>query len=212
MAKRDVAVPIVFPDYLITVTTPRIEIDVPFTDDEPEIVIPRRDRSVPQLGHAGILFIDGRSGLTKYYEYGRYDPPRLGWVRRKIIPNVRLASDFRPTAASLSTTLTRISYNSGQGGRILGAYIELPLGAFDRMLDYAQKRLAKNDDPQREPYSLTGNSCLHFMKDVARAGGARMPSVWDPRPAGYIGRVRGDYPDLDFRPQTGVQIEGLRLK
>ena len=38
------------------------------------------------LGHAGVMLIRGRDGMTKYYEYGRYDPANLGRVRRVAIP------------------------------------------------------------------------------------------------------------------------------
>lgn len=39
------------------------------------------------LGHAGVFFINGKTGLTKYFEYGRYDPAGLGKVQKHSIPD-----------------------------------------------------------------------------------------------------------------------------
>ena len=213
MSRKDVAVPLVFPDYLIVVDTPPIRVDVPdFLPGIPDdVTIPATRNRLPYLGHAGILFFDGRSGLTKYFEYGRYDRAARGLVRRHSIPDVRLAHDGRPTATSLRATLGRICNVAGQGGRIVGAYIEVDAGAFPRMFAYASRRMHDNMNPSRTPYDLLSNSCMHFMKDVAAAGGANMPAVFDPRPAGYIDRVRSTFPDLDFTRPTALSVEGIRL-
>ena len=58
------------------------------------------------------------------------------------------------------------------------------------MYAYARKRMLENNDPNRPPYRLLTHSCLQFMKQVAEEGGADMPVVLDPRPDGYIQRVR----------------------
>jgi hypothetical protein len=42
------------------------------------------------LGHAGIFFFNGNTGVTKYFEYGRYDAAGLGKVQKLSVPNVRL--------------------------------------------------------------------------------------------------------------------------
>ena len=62
--------------------------------------------------------------MTKYYEYGRYDPAAFGVVRNKGIPDVKL-SGGKPTAKSLANTLTSVSTESGQSGSIEAVYIEL---------------------------------------------------------------------------------------
>jgi hypothetical protein len=211
MAVRDVAVPIVFPDFLITVATPPLRVDVPdFLPGIPdEVTVPATRNRVPYLGHAGIFFFNGRTGLTKYFEYGRYDPAARGLVRRHSIPDVRIASGGRPTGVTLQAALARIALLAGQGGRIVAAYIELDPPAFDRMHTRAQSRLAANTRPGRASYDLFTNSCLHFMKEVADAGGAGMPAVRDPRPAGYIDRVRASFPDLDFRRPNALAVQGL---
>jgi hypothetical protein len=210
----DVAIPVVFPDYLIMVETPAFKIDLPdfLAGPKGAISIPGTKNKVPYLGHAGILFIDGTTGTTKYFEYGRYDPAALGLVRKQSVPNVTLAKDGRPTEVSLRGTLAAVSRLSGQGGRIVGAYIELPFGSYKAMLKYATDRKGENTNPKRPPYELLSHSCNHFMKDTALAGGAKVPSVIDPRPAGYIERVRGDFADLDFTPPKALTIEGITLK
>src|SRR5689334_18310597 len=124
MVRKDVVIPMVFPDYLIMVETPEVRIDVPdFLPFVPnEVKIPKSKSRVPYLGHAGVLFFDGPTGTTKYYEYGRYDPAAKGLVRKQRVPNVQFRTDGRPTAGSLKLVLATISRVSGQGGRLLGAY------------------------------------------------------------------------------------------
>src|SRR5262245_21455705 len=194
MAADDVAVPIVFPDYRITVESPSAKVRLPF------------------LGHAGILFFDGRSGETRYFEYGRYDRPHKGVVQERCeISDLIMDGTGRPTATSLKVTLGEISTQAGQRGRLVGAYIEVPTGGFPGMLRYSENRWNQNNQEDRAPYTLLGNSCLHFMKEVAEAGGAIMPPVFDPRPAGYIERVRAQFADLDFSQPKNLAIEGIAL-
>lgn len=205
---RDVAIPIVFPDYLIAVATPAVAVDLPGARFD--FTIPGTRHKVPELGHAGILFLNGATGLTRYYEYGRYDPAARGQVQKRQVPDVRLHLGV-PTSASLAHTLQAVARLAGQGGRIEGAYVELSLGAFAHMEARAKLRLASNSDPTRESYALLTNSCLHFMKEVAEAGGAKMPAVIDPRPVGYIARVRGSHPALDHQAGRTLRIAGITL-
>lgn len=205
---KDFAIPIVFPDYRIAVNTPSIPIDLP--GRWLDFKIPATKNKVPDLGHAGILFVNGVNGLTRYYEYGRYDPAALGLVEKRGVPDVKLQNGL-PTAASLANTLRAISRVAGQNGRIAAAFIALPAGAFARMDTKAIQRKAQNTNPRREPYALLTNSCLHFAKEVAEAGGAAMPGVLDPRPVGYIDKVRAQHPDLDYKPGGAVVVEGIAL-
>lgn len=195
----DVVVPIIFPAYRITVVERPVEIDIiPFVDFD-NVTIPRT--RVADLGHAGVLLIRGRDGLTKYYEYGRYDVASLGIVRRVSVPNARIGRDGKPTTASLAHLFAHISRRSGQNGRVAGVYIERE-AAFDRMNRLAQDRLADNADPGRESYSLVTNSCLHFAIDVAEAGGADLPVPLDPRPSGYLVALRQRFRSIDYDPRT----------
>lgn len=203
MANKDVAIPIVFPDYLITVESPAGNVNVPdvlpWIDILPSrIKIPSAKLKVPYLGHAGILFIEGSSGFTKYYEYGRYDPAAHGLVRKQALSDVKIGSNGRPTKLTFEKVLGEISRKSGQGGKIAGAYIELSPGAFVKMLAHASNRMKQNSNPKRAPYELLSNSCLHFMKEVAEAGGSSMPVVIAPQPSGYIVQVRMQEKELDY--------------
>ena len=194
----DTVIPIVFPDYLIAVTTARTQVDlVPwFTFDDFTI----GKQSAPMLGHAGVLFFNS-AGTTKYYEYGRYDPPHnLGKVRRVRIPDLTMEKG-KPSSASLKSVLNAISRASGQGGRIEGVYIEVP-DKYQAMLQYAQNREKENTNPSRKPYDLLSNSCIHFVKGVVAAAGVSTPWMLDPRPNSYIGEFRDDYSDVDFDPKT----------
>lgn len=202
----DIVIPIVFPDYLIAVNTPKKRFKIPdlipgFDILPDEATIPETKHKFPELGHAGILFIEGSSGATKYYEYGRYIGP-LGHVRKLTIRDVEM-SGGHPTKVSLSYTLSQISVKSGQDGRIIGAYIEVP-GKFENMLNYALKRHRENSNPQRKPYELISNSCNHFMKGVLEAAGVSIPYMIDPRPNSYIEEIRDDYKDLDYSKDSNT--------
>ncbi len=196
----DIAIPIVFPDYLITVNTPTTSLPIPDLlpgiDILPDsIEIPETKNKVPELGHAGVLFINGANGTTKYYEYGRYSGS-LGMVRKLLIRDVQIQGGH-PTKVSLSYTLSQISVKSGQSGRILGAYIEVP-GKYSAMRSYSTKRYSQNNNPGRKPYDLFTNSCNHFMKGVLEAAGIQLPYLLDPRPVSYIEELRDDHPDLNY--------------
>lgn len=217
MANSDLAIPIVFPDYLISVDTPAINVQVPnglpWFDVLPDrIRIPSGRKKLPYLGHAGILFANGQSGVTRYFEYGRYDPAAHGLVRRVAVPDFTMGTNGHPTSASLKNVLEAVSRKAGQGGKISGAYIELESGAFDRMQNYAAGRMSHNSDPGRPKYELLSNSCLHFMKETAAAGGAWMPPVAAPQPAGYIVLVRMIHRDLDFSPGRNPSVANLPLQ
>lgn len=171
-----------------------------------DLVFPARRLKLSDLGHAGVLFINGRTGLTKYYEYGRYDRGGLGLVRRVSIPNAMVRGGALDRA-SLGRPLAAISEIAGHGGRIEGCYIEVE-NKFDAMLAYAERRKQENANPRRRPYDITRNSCIHFVKAVVAAAGVDTPWMVDPRPNSYIGEFRDDFPDLDYRPSDGrVVIE-----
>ncbi len=105
----DIVIPIVFPDYLISVHTQRARLSMPdllpgFDILPDDIEIPGTENKLPELGHAGVLLINGARGTTKYYEYGRYNGP-LGMVRKLSIRDVEIQTRH-PTKASLSYTLS----------------------------------------------------------------------------------------------------------
>ena len=74
-------------------------------------------------GHAGVLTYD-KSGLTRYYEYGRYPsesaigaslPQKEGNVRRVPVPNLKMDKDGSPSATSMSLLKDFLSKNVGKG-------------------------------------------------------------------------------------------------
>jgi len=202
----DIAIPIVFPDYLIAVNTPRTTIDIPdlipgFDVLPDNVEIPATNNRIPDLGHAGILFLNGKTGTTKYYEYGRYSGPK-GQTRKIRISDVKMNGQGHPTSDSLSYTLSQISSRTGQGGRISAAYIPVP-GKYPAMLAYCLKRMQENRDPNRQEYDLFDNSCNHFMQGVLVAAGVNVPDMIDRRPTSYIEELRDDYQDLDYDPRSG---------
>lgn len=206
----DIVIPIVFPDYIITVETPKVSLEIPdliprFDILPDKVSIPKIKNRFPELGHSGALFIDGIKGTTKYYEYGRYGGPE-GSVRKRLIRNATM-QDGHPTKASLSYTLSQISAKSGHNGRISGAYIEAP-GKFQSMLNYAVKRHKENSNPNRKPYDLFNNSCNHFMQGIMLAADLDLPYMFDPRPNSFINEIRDVYPDLDYsKAEHSLNIE-----
>jgi hypothetical protein len=211
----DVVIPIVYPDYRIAVSTPAKTIKLPKALSKrglpSQITIPAQKQKLPYLGHAGVLFINGKSGLTKYYEYGRYDAAALGWTRKVTVPDVKIDKSGKPTEKSLASTLAVISTKAGQNGRISAAYIEIKDGKFKDMLVYAEKRVSQNNNSKRDPYTLVANSCMHFSKEVAEAGGATIPWILDPRPNSFIGEVQSEHPALEFSPPDNLTIDGINL-
>ena len=203
----DVVIPIVFPDYKITVDVPPQKVDILPWFEFDNFTTPRYKDKYSNLGHAGVMFINGKTGLTKYYEYGRYDSAALGLVRRVPIPDAK-TSNGTIELESLKAPLRKISLVAGQTGRIEGVFIEVE-EKFNHMLKYAEDRKRQNNNPARRPYDLTSNSCIHFTKEVTKAAGVDTPWMLDPRPNSYIGEFRGDYPDLDYNyKNNALTIEG----
>ncbi|MBF4269714.1 hypothetical protein EAY71_22905, partial [Vibrio anguillarum] len=97
---EDFLIPIVFPDYEILVASEQ-------TFDLFGLDITTPKVKAPYLGHAGVILINGETGVTRYYEYGRY-PNRAsdipGNVRKVSIPNVKLINGLI-TESSLKKTL-----------------------------------------------------------------------------------------------------------
>jgi hypothetical protein len=192
----DIVIPIVFPDYKILVEIAETNVDLIPGTDRDNFKIPGYKNHVSELGHAGVLFIQGSTGLTQYYEYGRYDLAQRGEARRRSIPDVRLKSG-RIEFTTLKPVLAEISRVSGQHGRIQGAYIEVE-NKFSAMLDYSNRRVAESKNPKRAPYALLSNSCLHFVKGVLDSAGVNAPMIVDPRPNGYVQRLHASFLDLEF--------------
>lgn len=204
----DIIIPIVFPDYKITVDTPKKDVDLlPWVSFD-NFSIPKSTQQLSNLGHAGILLINGVSGLSKYYEYGRYDNAQLGLVRRVPVPDAKVDKGAL-VVKSLIPVLGKVSSIAGKGSRIEGVYIEAA-GSFEKLNQAVVVQKTLNNNPKRKPYDLTTNSCIHFVKRLVDMAGKKTPWMLDPRPNSYIGEFRDDYTDLDYHPkQKKLVIEGL---
>jgi len=173
----------------------------------PDYKISAYGRRWSHLGHAGILLIDNETGLTKYYEYGRYDPENKGWVRKITIPNVEIGENGKPTIESLNKVLSVISEKSGHNGRIEGVYIESE--KFKEMNDFALKKLKENKDPNRKTYSILSNNCGTFCVDVlGQDEQLDLPWILDPRPNSIIEEFRDEFPNVDYNPTTNTTTLG----
>jgi len=164
------------------------------------------------LGHAGVLLINNKTGLTKYYEYGRYatSDGTKGKVRNVRISDVVIDKETgKPTQKSLNKVFGEISKASGQNGRIKGAYVE---GDFDKMNDYAQDKL-KESNPEykeeynkdRESYSLTGNNCGTFGCDVLKQDSEakkKAPWILIPTPNNMAKEYQDNFPSVNYDPKT----------
>ncbi|MCP4489477.1 MAG: hypothetical protein GY820_19510 [Gammaproteobacteria bacterium] len=204
----DIVIPIVFPDYRITVEIKKVEVDVfPWADFD-NFSTPTYKDKLSNLGHAGVLFINGNTGTTKYYEYGRYDlPEKLGVVlKARNLPDAKII-DGQLDISSLKKPLSFISRVSGQSGGIQGVYIEAN-GKYESMLKHAELRKSQNSFPKRKPYDILTNSCIHFVKEITEKAGVSTPWMVDPRPNSYIGEFRDDFPDLDFKDDL-LMIEDM---
>ena len=195
------AILIIFPDYKV----------------DPELKIGKWKVPKAALGHAGVLLFDNKTGLTKYYEYGRYSTSdgTRGRVRSSdtdrglVVSNLVIDPETgKPTQASLNKVLGQISKASGQGGRIQGAYVE---GDFDLMNNYAQEKLKESNpqykeyDKDRDPYSFLGNNCGTFACDVIKQDkGAKKKAPWIfiPSPDNIGEEYQDNFPKVDYNPKT----------
>ena len=164
---------------------------------------------IGNLGHAGVLLIDNKTGVTKYYEYGRYDKEGKGIVRTFAVPDVKMGQDKKPTLESLNKTLSVISEQAGHGGRIEGAYIESD--KFKEMKTYAESKIAENSNPKRKEYSLRNNNCGTFAADVLKQDPSvkdKAPVIIDPRPNSIVKEYQDNFKSLNYDPKKRqVKIE-----
>ena len=164
---------------------------------------------IGNLGHAGVLLIDNKTGVTKYYEYGRYDKEGKGVVRTFAVPNVKIGQDKKPTLESLNKTLSIISEQAGHAGRIEGAYIESD--KFKEMKNYAESKIAENANSKRKEYSLRNNNCGTFAADVLKQDPSvkdKAPVIKDPRPNSIVKVYRDNFKSLNYHPKKRqVKIE-----
>jgi hypothetical protein len=221
-AAEDIIIPVVFPDYKISVPSP-VALSMPkFLKDRGFTDWKKGNNMVGDLGHAGILIVEGKTGLARYYDYGRYSTKDVGLlagatstpaglVRRPKMPDVRMKGND-PDMASLKVTLAEVAKVGGHGSRIAGAYVR-GVGLFAKADKYASGRHIENSSKLREEYSLnpvSPNTCGSFMAETMRAADLSVPMLVDPRPNSYADEIRSVHPDLDYDPKSKtLTIEGL---
>ena len=200
---------VVFPDYKV--------------DPELEVTAWGKNFKAPKLplGHAGVLLIDNETGLTKYYEFGRYptDDGTKGKVRNISVPNVIIDPETgKPTQESLNKVLGVISDKAGHKGRIEGAYVE---GDFDVMNDFAQEKLKESNpqygeyDKDRAPYDLYDNNCGTFGCDVLKqdeAAAKEAPWIFNPTPDNVSEEYQDNFPKVNYDPKTKTTTSDIYKK
>ncbi|TCH97413.1 hypothetical protein EJV46_14860 [Roseococcus sp. SYP-B2431] len=197
----DICVPIVFVEYIISV--PSAKVDLPKFVNRLGIDDFSTPDKLSDLGHAGCLIIQGKTGGTRYYEYGRYDSAAKGVARRKSVPDLKLDRSGGPVWSTLKSVMHAVSQKAGHGGSISAAWIAAP-GKFGDMQKYADDRIKQNSVSTRESYGFFTNSCLHLMKGTMEAAGIDTPILVNPSPVSYIAEIRDDFPQLDYNPRTKV--------
>jgi hypothetical protein len=144
-----------------------------------------RANDIPFTGHAGVLLIDNKTGGTKYYEYGRYDAANKGIVRTIPVSDVKIGKDGRPTMECVNKVMGQLSDKAGHGGKIEGAYVISD--KFEEMKGYAESKMAENSNPNRKPYSITGNNCGTFAEDViTQDKSVDKPTIINPSPRNIV--------------------------
>lgn len=146
------------------------------------------------VGHAGVLLISEK-GLTKYYEFGRYDPDKNGVVKNREVPDVMFA-DGEITAESLKKVLQKLSTISGHNGRIRAAH-------FIHMDFDAMNKMATSD--KQEKYSVKSWNCGHFAEAVILKGNARVdrPTIINFTPNNIVDEyIEEGNAEITYDPKT----------
>ena len=141
------AILVVYPEYRVDP-----DIEVPGSGEIPRL----------PLGHVGLLLIDEKTGLTRYYEFGRYGTPR-GRIRNVRIPNVQIdPATGLPTLESLHNVFQALSFKTKQSGPIVGVYIR---GVDFHKADALIQRMMRDSNLLRR-YSILRYNCGLFAHDM----------------------------------------------
>jgi len=115
------------------------------------------------LGHWAVIAVNPDTGLTKYYEYGRYGSD-FGKVQNQWVPDLTM-KDSKPTEKSLKDLYKYISENYGQNKPVDATYYKD--ADFQKTVDFAVDRM---NDKNRKPYSILNNNCKTFATEAIEAG------------------------------------------
>ncbi|MBX8592179.1 hypothetical protein K5D56_22695 [Pseudomonas cichorii] len=179
-SEQDFIIPVVFPDYKIHVDAGIFS--AKFSD----------------LGHAGVLIVNGKTGRTRYGEYGRYEgngPP--GIVRLRPVPDVKIKGGAI-TELSLKKTLRSMSATYGQSSNVSG--VVLRGAAFAQAENWLKEKEKENANYARAPYNLRNHNCMTFVADLVDSLNLGAPgrSSLAVVPTSYMEDFQETKPDLDY--------------
>lgn len=188
---EDFLIPIVFPEYEIQVDSETIEVF--------GYKVSTPSGKVPYLGHAGVILINGDTGLTRYYEFGRYPNPDsdIPGNVRKVPANDVVIKNGLITETSFKVMLRKVSKISGQKGAISG--VVLRGSFFKKADDWLKLKLKQNNNTDKEKYDLYTHNCMTFVIDLADYLG--LETSWRPSvvvPTVYIEQFQLTKPDLEY--------------
>lgn len=200
LGEKDYIIPIVYPDYMVAIPK----------EYQSYKGIHILDKKEP-FGHAAVLLINQENGITKYYEYGRYDQfGALGGIQKVGVPNVQIIKG-NVAQDSLKKVLKQISQNSGQNGRIestihRGDY-------YEKSLKWITNNATKYNKPNRKEYKIRNQNCISFVLDLLNH--LDIDTHW----AGFIIKpdeemeeLQEDFRDLRYNPKKDtLEIEKDKL-
>lgn len=127
---------------------------------------------VTGLGHAGVVIINGETGVTRYFEYGRYGGP-YGQVRERPVADVTMEDYCNPSSVSLTALARDLTRTNGGPYGFEAAYIKLPDGAYEQMEQFVLQRMSDVRARTAAEYDINSNHCFTFAVEVAASGGAQ---------------------------------------
>ena len=149
----DYAIPLVWPNYPIKIA----------------------GHSFLELGHAGVIIVNGETGYTRYFEFGRYrDSAGLthyeGLARSSPIPNIGLSGDGLNSLQFYNAVLS-VNQEAAKGLPSFGTIFELPDGGYERALAFAESVVANSLEAYGVYDVAADRTCYGFAKEVVRVGG-----------------------------------------
>lgn len=127
------------------------------------------------LGHAGVVIVDGSTGHTNYFEYGRYERDDsgnpIGVVKTRAVPNLSI-NDGVIDGNSLNSLIVSLNASAGKDTAAVGTILPLSNRGYDDALSYAQKALQDPSGTVGEYSWANDTHCYSFAKSVAAAGGS----------------------------------------
>lgn len=123
-----------------------------------------KENKVP-LDHDAIIAINA-AGITKYYEYGRYEKGSEYGVLRNVPleTNLTMVNGY-PTRQSLATLIKEIKTIFAEEVKRCLVHFEYYHSAdYDKIKAYVQNREA-----HKRKYVLLSNDCITFARDAIRA-------------------------------------------